>query len=97
MRRASLEMKRLGLFPFLPIVIQDFNVIRKENITYDTLLIKRLNQADAIAKAENFLEIMGLKLEGTTSRRVIRREQQRVAIARPSSMNLISGKIDMTL
>jgi lipoprotein-releasing system ATP-binding protein len=61
-------------------LLQDFNVI--ENIMMP-LLIKRLNQTDALSKAENFLEIMGLmhrrdhkpgELSGG--------EQQRVAIAR---------------
>ena len=61
-------------------LLQDFNVI--ENITMP-LLISRLSPAEALSKAENFLEIMGLKhrrehkpgeLSGG--------EQQRVAIAR---------------
>ena len=61
-------------------LLQDFNVI--ENIIMP-LLIRRLSRNDAIAKAESFLEIMGLQhrrehkpgeLSGG--------EQQRVAIAR---------------
>jgi lipoprotein-releasing system ATP-binding protein len=61
-------------------LLQDFNVI--ENITMP-LLIRRLSPVDAAAKAESFLEIMGLagrrnhkpgELSGG--------EQQRVAIAR---------------
>jgi ABC-type lipoprotein export system ATPase subunit len=47
------------------------------------LLIKRLNQADAIAKAENFLEIMGLKdRRDHKPGELSGGEQQRVAIAR---------------
>ncbi|MGB4223177.1 MAG: ABC transporter ATP-binding protein, partial [Syntrophorhabdus sp.] len=61
-------------------LLQDFNVI--ENIIMP-LLIRRLSRNDAVAKAESFLEIMGLQhrrehkpgeLSGG--------EQQRVAIAR---------------
>lgn len=61
-------------------LLQDFNVI--ENIMMP-LLIRRLSPADATAKAESFLDIMGL-----TSRRnhkpgeLSGGEQQRVAIAR---------------
>jgi len=61
-------------------LLQDFNVI--ENIMMP-LLIKRLNQADAIAKAENFLEIMGLKhRRDHKPGELSGGEQQRVAIAR---------------
>ncbi|OPY67972.1 MAG: Lipoprotein-releasing system ATP-binding protein LolD [Syntrophorhabdus sp. PtaU1.Bin050] len=61
-------------------LLQDFNVI--ENIMMP-LLIRRLSPADATAKAESFLDIMGL-----TSRKnhkpgeLSGGEQQRVAIAR---------------
>jgi lipoprotein-releasing system ATP-binding protein len=61
-------------------LLQDFNVI--ENIMIP-LMIRRINEAEAIKKAEAFLEIMGL-----TNRRNHRPgelsggEQQRVAIAR---------------
>lgn len=61
-------------------LLQDFNVI--ENIIMP-LLIRRLSPAEALPKAENFLEIMGL-----THRRnhkpgeLSGGEQQRVAIAR---------------
>ena len=61
-------------------LLQDFNVI--ENIMMP-LLIRRLSQAEAISRAEAFLEIMGL-----THRRdhkpgeLSGGEQQRVAIAR---------------
>jgi len=61
-------------------LLQDFNVI--ENIMMP-LLIRRLNQADAIAKAENFLEIMGLKhRRDHKPGELSGGEQQRVAIAR---------------
>jgi lipoprotein-releasing system ATP-binding protein len=61
-------------------LLQDFNVI--ENIMMP-LLIKRLNQTDAIAKAENFLEIMGLKhRRDHKPGELSGGEQQRVAIAR---------------
>lgn len=61
-------------------LLQDFNVI--ENIMMP-LFIKRLNQADAIAKAENFLEIMGLKhRRDHKPGELSGGEQQRVAIAR---------------
>jgi len=61
-------------------LLQDFNVI--ENIMIP-LMIRRINEAEALKKAEAFLEIMGL-----TNRRNHRPgelsggEQQRVAIAR---------------
>jgi len=61
-------------------LLQDFNVI--ENIMMP-LLIRRLNQADAIAKAESFLEIMGLKhRRDHKPGELSGGEQQRVAIAR---------------
>jgi lipoprotein-releasing system ATP-binding protein len=61
-------------------LLQDFNVI--ENITMP-LLIKRLNQTDALSKAENFLEIMGLKhRRDHKPGELSGGEQQRVAIAR---------------
>jgi len=61
-------------------LLQDFNVI--ENIMMP-LLIKRLNQTDAITKAENFLEIMGLKhRRDHKPGELSGGEQQRVAIAR---------------
>jgi lipoprotein-releasing system ATP-binding protein len=61
-------------------LLQDFNVI--ENIMMP-LLIKRLNQTDALAKAENFLEIMGLKhRRDHKPGELSGGEQQRVAIAR---------------
>jgi len=61
-------------------LLQDFNVI--ENITMP-LLIKRLNPAEALSKAENFLEIMGLKhRRDHKPGELSGGEQQRVAIAR---------------
>lgn len=61
-------------------LLQDFNVI--ENIMMP-LLIKRLSQVDAIGKAENFLEIMGLKhRRDHKPGELSGGEQQRVAIAR---------------
>jgi lipoprotein-releasing system ATP-binding protein len=61
-------------------LLQDFNVI--ENIMMP-LLIKRLNQAQALAKAEEFLQVMGLS--GRRNHKpgeLSGGEQQRVAIAR---------------
>jgi lipoprotein-releasing system ATP-binding protein len=61
-------------------LLQDFNVI--ENITMP-LLIKRLSPAEALSKAENFLEIMGLKhRRDHKPGELSGGEQQRVAIAR---------------
>jgi lipoprotein-releasing system ATP-binding protein len=61
-------------------LLQDFNVI--ENIIIP-LLIKRMNQADAIKRAEVFLEIMGLKdRKNHKPGELSGGEQQRVAIAR---------------
>jgi lipoprotein-releasing system ATP-binding protein len=61
-------------------LLQDFNVI--ENITMP-LLIRRLSPAEALAKAENFLEIMGLKhRRDHKPGELSGGEQQRVAIAR---------------
>ncbi|MBP1734070.1 MAG: putative transporter ATP-binding protein [Deltaproteobacteria bacterium] len=61
-------------------LLQDFNVI--ENIMMP-LLIKRLSPAEALAKAENFLEIMGLKhRRDHKPGELSGGEQQRVAIAR---------------
>jgi lipoprotein-releasing system ATP-binding protein len=61
-------------------LLQDFNVI--ENITMP-LLIKRLSPAEALAKAENFLDIMGLKhRRDHKPGELSGGEQQRVAIAR---------------
>lgn len=61
-------------------LLQDFNVI--ENIMMP-LLIKRLNHADASAKAEKFLEIMGLRhRRDHKPGELSGGEQQRVAIAR---------------
>lgn len=61
-------------------LLQDFNVI--ENIMMP-LLIKRLNHADATAKAEKFLEIMGLRhRRDHKPGELSGGEQQRVAIAR---------------
>jgi lipoprotein-releasing system ATP-binding protein len=61
-------------------LLQDFNVI--ENITVP-LLIKGLGSAEAVSKAETFMEIMGLK-DRRTHRpgELSGGEQQRVAIAR---------------
>jgi len=61
-------------------LLQDFNVI--ENITMP-LLIKRLSPAEALSKAENFLEIMGLRhRRDHKPGELSGGEQQRVAIAR---------------
>jgi lipoprotein-releasing system ATP-binding protein len=61
-------------------LLQDFNVI--ENIMMP-LLIRRLSPAEALAKAENFLEIMGLKhRRDHKPGELSGGEQQRVAIAR---------------
>jgi lipoprotein-releasing system ATP-binding protein len=61
-------------------LLQDFNVI--ENIMMP-LLIRRLSPAEALGKAENFLEIMGLKhRRDHKPGELSGGEQQRVAIAR---------------
>ena len=61
-------------------LLQDFNVI--ENIMMP-LLIRRINPADAIKKAEDFLEIMGLRdRRNHKPGELSGGEQQRVAIAR---------------
>ncbi len=61
-------------------LLQDFNVI--ENIMMP-LLIKRINQVDAVVKAENFLEIMGLKhRRDHKPGELSGGEQQLVAVAR---------------
>jgi lipoprotein-releasing system ATP-binding protein len=61
-------------------LLQDFNVI--ENIMMP-LLIRRLSQAEAMSKAEAFLEIMGLKhRRDHKPGELSGGEQQRVAIAR---------------
>jgi lipoprotein-releasing system ATP-binding protein len=61
-------------------LLQDFNVI--ENITMP-LLIGRLSPPEALSKAENFLEIMGLKhRRDHKPGELSGGEQQRVAIAR---------------
>ncbi|HBA53408.1 ABC transporter ATP-binding protein [Syntrophorhabdus aromaticivorans] len=61
-------------------LLQDFNVI--ENIMMP-LLIRRLSPADATAKAENFLDIMGLaSRKNHKPGELSGGEQQRVAIAR---------------
>jgi lipoprotein-releasing system ATP-binding protein len=61
-------------------LLQDFNVI--ENIMMP-LLIRRINPADAIKKAEAFLEIMGLRdRRNHKPGELSGGEQQRVAIAR---------------
>jgi lipoprotein-releasing system ATP-binding protein len=61
-------------------LLQDFNVI--ENIMMP-LLIRRLNKAEAMSKAETFLEIMGLKhRRDHKPGELSGGEQQRVAIAR---------------
>jgi lipoprotein-releasing system ATP-binding protein len=61
-------------------LLQDFNVI--ENITMP-LLISRLSPPEALSKAENFLEIMGLKhRRDHKPGELSGGEQQRVAIAR---------------
>jgi len=61
-------------------LLQDFNVI--ENITLP-LLVKRMSITDAVQKAENFLEIMGLKERRSHKPGELSGgEQQRVAIAR---------------
>jgi lipoprotein-releasing system ATP-binding protein len=61
-------------------LLQDFDVI--ENIMMP-LLIRRMKPADAVAKAETFLEIMGLKeRRNHKPGELSGGEQQRVAIAR---------------
>jgi len=61
-------------------LLQDFNVI--ENIMMP-LLIRRLSQAEALSKADAFLDIMGLRNRRTHKPGELSGgEQQRVAIAR---------------